>query len=237
MNKLIWISVVCVLYLVIHPLLLVHINWFNYYGMLLQGLSLSYIAAFLFYLVHNYYPYISTKKRYETVIDRELSDLWEICNGLTYSIRHHSSSINTEADNISKQLQNLPVNLKKDVEENELNGYPVPPDKNFDEKNKPIIIRELGFDKWSDAAQYVSSKIGSTLNKVLKMKDVVEEETILKLFDLENAINDFRTVATIYERENKDTFKNGYLEQKFVKFYDGTNELKKYKEDPSTYEY
>lgn len=245
MRKLIWTTlIVCVVYVTIHQFLLqipASGEWIYNLGILFQGLSLSYIAAFLFFIVHNYYPDFVTKKKYQPVIDRELSDLWEICNSLTYMMSYHSGvQVDNRADNfkesVAEQLQNLPVDLIEDVKEENIDGidtnsqrkYPLPPDPEFDEKSKPIRIREMGFDKWSEAIEYTNSNISLTLSKVLKMKDVVKEETILNIFDLEKSINDFRIVAKIYEESYNKTFKNGYLEQKFVKFYESTEELKDY---------
>ncbi|MFL0361665.1 hypothetical protein ACH0BF_01435 [Pseudobacillus sp. 179-B 2D1 NHS] len=240
---LIWIALlVGVLYVVVHQFLLqipANGDWQYNLGMLFQALSLSYIAAFLFYLVHNHYPYLRAKKKYQPVISRELNDLWEICNDLTYMMRRHSnvsaydSSPYDFKNSVPKQLQHLPVNFKNEETEKNVNSngqilYPLPPDKEFDEKKKPIAIRELGFDRWSEAIEYVSSNISNTLDKVIKLKDVVEEETILKIFDLEKSINDFRIVAKIYEESNYKTFKNEYLERQFIKFYEGTEELRKY---------
>ena len=238
-----FVLILCVLYVIIHQFLLqipAKGDWQYNLGMLFQAMSLSYIAAFLFYLVHNYYPELRTKKKYQPVINRELSDLWEICNGLTYTMRHHSGvPVNDFETNklkvaVAKQLQELPVNLNKveDEENIEFNGqniYPIIPDDEFDKKNKPIVIREMSFSKWSEAIEYVNSNISNTLNKILKLKDVIDEETILTLFDLEKSINDFRMVAKIYEESNTETFGNGYLEVHFVKFHKGTQELKKYK--------
>ncbi|WP_147296310.1 hypothetical protein [Halobacillus trueperi] len=216
-------------------------EWKYNLGILLQGLSLSYIAAFLFFIVHDYYPHFLTKKKYQPIIDRELSNLWEICNSLTYSMSKHSGvkvyykSENFE-ESVAEQLRNLPVQFNKDVKEENIDSedissktkHPLPPDEEFDKKDKPIIIREMGFDKWSDAIEYTTSNISLTLNKVLKMKDIVKEETVIKIFDLERSISDFRIVAKIYEESHNKTFKNGYLEQVFVKFYEGTEELKDY---------
>lgn len=241
----IWIAlIIAVIYVIIHQFLLqipASGDWQYNLGMLFQALSLSYIAAFLFYLVHNHYPYLRAKKKYQPVITRELSDLWEICNSFTYMMSYHSnvsaydSSPYNFKNSVPKQLQNLPVNLRKEETEDNIesyrNGqknYTLPPDKEFDEKNKPLRIRELGFDKWGEAIEYVSSNISNTLNKILKLKDVVEEETILKIFDMEKSINDFRIVAKIYEEANNKTFNNGYLEKQFIKFYEGTEELRKY---------
>ncbi|MEC0694179.1 hypothetical protein [Bacillus atrophaeus] len=237
--------IIGVLYVVIHQFLLLipaNEDWQYNLGMLFQALSLSYIAAFLFYLVHNHYPYLRAKKKYEPVINRELNDLWEICNSLTYAIGHHSKVTAYDSfpynfnDSVPKQFRNLPVSLKKeetkDITENKdtsvHRSYTLPLDNEFDEKNKPLVIIEMRFDKWSEAIEYVSSNISNTLNKILKLKDVVEEETILKLFDLEKSINDFRIVAKIYEESDYKTFQNGYLEQQFIKFYEGTEELRKY---------
>lgn len=221
MRKLIWITlIICVVYVIIHQFLLqipASEEWIYNLGILFQGLSLSYIAAFLFFIVHNYYPDFITKKKYQPVIDRELSDLWEICNSLTYMMSYHSgvqvyNGADSFKESVAEQLQNLPVHLNKDLKE----------------ENKPIRIREMGFDEWSEAIEYVHSYISINLSKVLQMKDVVKEETILKVFDLEKSINDFRIVAKFYEESSKKTFKNGYLEQKFIKFYEGTEELKGY---------
>ncbi|MDQ7723537.1 hypothetical protein FPQ02_02295 [Bacillus halotolerans] len=237
---LIWAAlIIAVLYVVVHQFLLqipANGNWQYNLGMLFQALSLSYIAAFLFYLVHNLYPYLRAKKKYEPVIIKELNDLWEICDSLTYMMSHYSKVtvyISWPYDyknSVPEQLQNLPVKVNN--KETEINSdqeeHILPSDKEFDEKSKPLTIRELKFDKWSEAIEYVSSNINNTLNKVLKLKDVVEEETILKIFDLEKSINEFRIVAKIYEDANKKTFRNGYLEKKFIKFYEGLEELRKY---------
>lgn len=245
MRKLIWTTlIVCVVYVIIHQFLLqipARENWIYNLGILFQGLSLSYIAAFLFFIVHNYYPDVITKKKYQPVIDRELSDLWEICNSLTYMMSYHSgvqvyNGSDDFKESVADQLRKLPVSLNEDVEEENIDEsennspkkYSLPPDPEFDEKSMPIRIREMGFDKWSDAIEYTNSNISITLSKILKMKDVVKEETILKIFDLEKSINDFRIVAKIYEESKNKTFRNGYLEQKFVKFYEGTEELKEY---------
>ncbi|MGP1906805.1 hypothetical protein ACTSEZ_01450 [Metabacillus sp. JX24] len=251
---LIWIALgIAVLYVVVHQFLLqipANGDWQYNLGMLFQALSLSYIAAFVFYLVHNHYPYLKAKKKYEPVINRELNDLWEICNSLTYMMSYHSKVSAYDSwpydfkNSVPNQLQNLPVKLKNEETEANIksknsNGqklYTLPPDKDFDEKSKPLTIRELGFDKWSEAIEYVGSNISTTLNKVLKLKEVLEEETILRIFDLEKSINDFRIVAKIYEDANYKTFKNGYLEKQFIKFYEGTEELRKYNKkynDPS----
>lgn len=241
--KFIWAAlIICLSYVLIHQILLqipAKERWHQDLGLLFQALSLSYIAAFLFYIVHDYFPYLKAKKKYQPVIDRELSDLWEICNGFTYMIRHHSqvSVYNVSPPDfkstVPKQFQSLPVHLNK-VEDirstnNKQKNFIPPADTEFDEKSKPLIIREISFDKWSEAIDYVSLNINNTLNKVLQLKEVVDEETILKIFDLEKSINDFRIVAHIYEENNYKTFKNEYLEQKFIKFYEGTEELKKYK--------
>lgn len=231
--------VVCFLYIIAHQFLLkipANGEWKYNLGMLFQAISLSYIAAFLFYLIHNYYPYLKAKKKYEPVINRELSDLWEICNSLTHMIGHHSkvSAYNVYPydfkNSVPKQFQNLPVDLKqiKIRKSNDQKNYSLLQDKEFNEKNKPLIIREMSFDKWSEAIDYVDFNISNTLNKILKLKDLVEEETILKLFDLEKSINDFKIVAKIYEDANHETFKNGYLEKQFINFYEGTEELRKY---------
>lgn len=234
--------IICVLYVIIHQYLLqipANENWQYNLGMLFQGLSLSYIAAFVFYLVHNYYPYLRTKKKYEMVINRELNDLWEICNNLTYAMRHHSKVNVYDSlpykfnELVPKQLQNLPVCLgekkfTESIDTNDLKSYSLPPDEEFHKKNKPLIIIEIGFDKWSEALEYVNSNISSTLNKILKLKDLIDEQTILKIFDLEKSANDFKIVAKIYEEANYETFENGYLERQFVKFYEGIEELKKY---------
>ena len=221
--------IICVLYVIIHQYLLqipANEDWQYNLGMLVQALSLSYIAAFLFYLVHNYYPYLRTKKKYQPVIDRELSDLWEICNSLTYMMSHHSnvlvddSGLDSLKKSVAEQLRNLPVNLNEKSTDSEdstdTNGqkkYSLPLDDEFDEKYKPLIIRELSFDKWSKTIEYVNSNINSTLSKVLKLKDAVDEETILRMFDLEKSSYDFKIVANIYEDSYNKTFKNGYLEQ------------------------
>lgn len=238
---------ICIGFVIVHQFLLqspANGDWEYNLGMLFQALSLSYIAAFLFFLVHNYHPYLLTKKKYQPVIDRELSDLWEICKYLSDSMESHSKPdvkipFNTrDITNkmVVEMLRRLPVNLNSDVREESMKNlstmgekqYPVIPDDKFDEKNKPIVIRGLGFDKWSEATEYVNSTINSTLNKMLQMKDVVEKETILKLFDLEKSSNDFRMVAKIYEEAGNQTFKNGYLEERFINFYKGTGELRKY---------
>ncbi|GEM_PF-6519846 len=234
--------IIAVFYVITHQFLLqipAKGDWQYNLGMLFQAMSLSYIAAFLFYLVHNYFPDLRTKKKYQPVINRELKDLWEICNGLTFAMRHHSGvqvvdfESNKLKEAVTNQLRNLPVNLNKvdddEIEENSgQNYYRITPDEEFDKKNKPITIREMNFNKWSDAIEYVNSNISNTLNKILKLKDVIDEKTILTLFDLEKSINDFRMVTKIYEENNIDTFRNGYLEVHFVKFHEATQELKRY---------
>lgn len=191
MRVFIYALLICVLYVIVHQFLLqipANGDWQYNLGMLFQALSLSYIAAFLFYLVHNQYPYLRAKKKYEPVINRELNDLWEICNSLTYAMRHHSKVTAYDSwpynfeDSVPKQLQNLPVSLKnkendeklKSIDTNVQKSYTLPEDKNFDEKNKPLVIMEFGFDKWSEAIEYVSSNINNTLNKILKLKDLVD---------------------------------------------------------------
>ncbi|OMC80929.1 hypothetical protein [Viridibacillus sp. FSL H8-0123] len=257
-RRFIWSAlIICVLYVIIHQFLLqipANGDWQYNLGMLVQALSLSYIAAFLFFIVHNYYPYLSTKKKYQPVIDRELNDLWEICKDLTTNMSTHSNVRVTDFESeklklsVAKLFRNLPVNLKDDVNGENLDSkdttgqkvYPFPRDEEFDEKNKPLKIRGLNFDKWSEAIEYVNSNISRTLNKVLKLKDVVEEETILKIFDMEKSIADFGMIAKIYEGSNNKTFANEYLEQQFIKFYEGIEELRKYNKrykDPSKYKY
>jgi hypothetical protein len=237
--------IICVLYVIFHQFLLqipAKEEWQYNLGMLFQGLSLSYIAAFLFYIVHNYYPYLKARKKYQSVIDRELSDLWEICNDFIHMIGHYSKisaydSFPYDFKNaVPRQLQNLPVNLNNREDDhstdsgisNSQKNHTIPADEEFDEKTKALRIRELEFDKWSETIEYVNSNINNTLNKTLKLKDLIEEETILKIFDLEKSSNDFRIVARIYEESNKKTFENGYLEKQFIKFYEATQELRKY---------
>lgn len=219
---------VSVLYVLIHQFLLqfpAKRVWQYDLGMLIQALSLSYVAAFLFYFVHNHYPYLKTKEKFQRIIERELNDLWDICNALTYSMSNHSkTSVEGQELNkiISKQLRNLPVDLINNEKSN-TQGI------TLDMDNKPIKIGTLHFDKWSEAIEYVHSNISNTLSKVINLKDVVDEKTIIAIFDLEKSCNDFRLIAKLYEENHIQSFENEFLKKQIIKFHESTNELHKYR--------
>jgi len=215
-------------------------EWQYNIGILFQGLSLSYIAAFIFYLVHNFAPFFRFQKKIEPLINREMNDLWEVCNDLSHMMRTYSgvSAYKTAPYNfqesVPEQIRELPVepvlpaNRGKTVTKG--NAYPIPSDPDFDKKNKPITIGVNDFDKWSEAIEYVSVNTSKSLELIIGFKDFVDVETIMKLSLLQKSLNDFQTVAHLYEKQKQKTFQNGYLEKQMVEFYNSLEALAKYKE-------
>lgn len=211
-------------------------QWQYNMGMLFQGLSLSYIAAFIFFYVHSHSPLKSTKKKFQRIINKELSDLWIVCKSLTQMLERHTKAEIEMIDekNLYKTvpilLRKLPVNLTGVVEEEpeKPGSYKLPPDSRFEELNPPITIMTEGFIKWSDAIKHVDRKVNGSLNRILKIQNVVEEEILIDLFDLVKSIDAFLTVAKLYENVGYAHLDNSYLEDKIINIYEVTNKLRPY---------
>ncbi|MGE6415576.1 hypothetical protein ACQKDD_15525 [Planococcus kocurii] len=230
---------IAVVYVLVHQIALLFPakeEWQHNLGMLFQGLSLSYIAAFIFFYVHNHFPLKRTKKKFRRIINKELSDLWEICFHFTGTLKKYSRAeqLNVKEGNYHETLplllKNLPVNVQDVAEDEPVKSgfYKLPLDPWFDELNPPIDVLTEGFHKWSDAISYIDRKANGTLNRILYVQNVVEEETLVDLFDLVKSLEAFLTIAKLYEDKGLKYFDNEYLSKNVINFYQVTNKLRPY---------
>ncbi|PET92229.1 hypothetical protein CN527_30825 [Bacillus cereus] len=204
-------------------------------GMLFQAISLSYIAAFLFYLVHNVYPEMKFKKKMEPVVNEELSQLWHVCNDFTYSMSFHSKtpvikgSPANRKDLVSKQIANLPVFPGVPLED----GDDIPEDSIRilpDHDNKPIVLQSGRFDYWSDATQYFINRTEKTLSLLLSLKEFVDVETLIKISLLKNTLGNFKFIADTYEKQRvQGKFDNLFTQQDMIHVYEAYEYLKTFK--------
>ncbi|PGU49507.1 hypothetical protein [Bacillus cereus] len=210
-------------------------------GMLFQAIALSYIAAFLFYLVHNVYPERKFKKKMKPVVNEELTQLWYVCNAFTYSMRFHSgtpviegSSANRK-DLVSKQIANLPVfpgvsqKDGDDIPEDSIRILP-------DHENKPIVLQSSNFDYWSDATQYFINRTEKTLSLLLSLKEFVDVETLIKISLLKNTLGNFKFIADTYENQRvQRKFDNLFTQKDMIHVYEAYEYLKTIKEEHEKY--
>ena len=241
-SSLVWIFLgLSIFGVIVHQVLLQYpaqAEWQYNLGMLFQALSLSYIAAFIFYVVHTFSPYFKFKKKIEPVIERELSDLWTVCNALSYMMAHYSgvSAYQTFPHNFEKsvpeQISKLPVNpvlpITRDNLEPGVKSYSLPRNDIFEQENKPITIIDKGFNKWSEAIEYVTLNTNKSLELIIGLKDFVDIETMMKLSLLQKSLNDFHTAANVLEKSNDGTFENNYLARQMIEFYNSLEHLLKY---------
>lgn len=210
-------------------------------GMLFQAIALSYIAAFLFYLVYNVYPEMKFKKKMGPVVNEELSQLWHVCNDFTYSMRFHSgipvlkdSPANRKAL-VSKQIENLPVfpggpkGVGEDIPEDSIRILP-------DYDNKPIVLQSGSFDYWSDATQYFINRTEKTLSLLLRLKEFVDVETLIKISLLKNTLGNFKFIADTYEKQRvQRKFDNIFTQEDMIHVYEAYEYLEKIKKKHEKY--
>ncbi|MEB9975317.1 hypothetical protein P4K82_27920 [Bacillus cereus] len=210
-------------------------------GMLFQAIALSYIAAFLFYLVHNVYPEMKFKKKMKPVVNEELSQLWHVCNGFTYSMSYHSriqvlKNSSAERKNlVSEQIKNLPVFPgvpQKIGEEIPKGNYRILPD--YD--NKPIVLQSANFDYWSDATQYFINRTEKTLSLLLSLKEFVDVETLIQISLLKNTLGNFKFIADTYEQQGvQRNFDNLFTQQDMIHVYEAYEYLETIKKKHEEY--
>lgn len=231
---------ISILWVLIHQfLLLIPATYEAQYnlGMLFQAISLSYIAAFLFYLVHNVYPERKFKKKMEPVVNEELSQLWDLCNDFTRSMTYHSgvhvikNPSAERKDLVSEQIKNLPVFPGVRNRDDE-GGKPLPPD--FD--NKPIDLQLDSFYYWSDATQYFINRTEKTLSLLLSLKEFVDVETLIKISLLKNTLGNFKFIADTYEKQGVlRNFDNLFTQKDMIHVYEAYEYLKTIKEKHDEY--
>lgn len=203
-------------------------------GMLLQAISLSYIAAFLFYLVHNYFPEREFKKTVEPMVNKELSSLWEICNDLSYQMSRYSkvnvfetAPLNLD-QMVPKQIEKLPVirGLYYPCDEQvPKNSKKIPADLD----HKPINLQNNEFDFWSTASQFVITEIDKRITLLLSLKEFTDTETLMKISNMQSALKNFNFIANTYENNAFfERFDNLFIQRDMINFYEGYIHLKKY---------
>ncbi|PGM61416.1 hypothetical protein CN947_13455 [Bacillus cereus] len=242
---LIWgIFITSILWVFIHQFLLLipaTDEWQYNLGMLFQAIALSYIAAFIFHLVHNVYPLVRFKNKMERVINQELSELWEVCNSFSYQMRFHSKvdvyiskPVNLKVV-VPEQIKNLPVipgTIKNNDQETTGTSYPIPADPN----EKPIQLNLETFDLWSDTIKYVIQQTDKTLNLLLSLKEFVNVETLIKISLMQKALYNFQHIANMYEEAGRnERFDNLFLQKEMIKFYEALEDLKTYYKKHSEY--
>lgn len=239
MKKFLAISILgaCVLWVIFHQILLsfpAKYEWMYNLGMLLQAFTLSYIAAYLFYLVYNYLPVARFRKNIEPVINQELNDLWEVCNNFSFQLAHHSKvtayqdSEKNFNDTVPEQIANLPV-FPETVAESKKNNL----------NAKPIDLQIESFNRWSDAIQHVINRTDKTINLIISLKEIIPEEaeeTLVKIALMQKALGNFQHVAKTYESSGRTkNFNHIFIQREMIKFYEALEDLSAYKDKHNTY--
>ncbi|PFZ70599.1 hypothetical protein COL82_29905 [Bacillus toyonensis] len=204
------------------------------FGMLLQAFTLSYIAAYLFYVVYTILPNLKFKKQIGPVICQELSELWEICNNLSYQFYYHSNVTAYQNSNknfnvtVPEQIANLPV-LPRTVNK---------PQNNIAD-GKSINLQIESFNCWSNAIQYVIARTDKSINLIISLKDILPEETketLVKIVIMQKALADFQHIAKTYEISGRsEKFNNIFIQREMIKFYEALEDLKTYKDKHDKY--
>ncbi|MGN4865173.1 hypothetical protein ACTFSK_24130 [Bacillus cereus group sp. MYBK132-2] len=221
----------CCLWVLMHQILLAFPAKYEFLynlGMLLQAFTLSYIAAYVFYVVYTVLPNLKFQKQINPVMYQELSNLWEVCNNFSYQLAHHSKVTAYQNSNknfsvtVPKQIANLPVfpvavnNSKNDVS----NG-------------KLINLQRESFNCWSDAIQYVIGQTDKSINLIISLKDILPEETketLVKIVLMQKALADFQHIAKQYEGLGHfEKFNHLFIQREMIKFYEALEDLETYK--------